>query len=376
MDGLGAYVADVAFNNDSIAHPTAAVENVVPIASYSWLDERTPTIAVPSSPSVWAERALPLQCKPDTAVQYINQNAFRCPDSPLTPLVESVRNWAPEFDFSTIDIVTDRNNLRKLIGWAQGSKDEFRIDLQRAGDGTVLFSRWQAKTREPPQRSYAHEFEKSMTRNQGGNPGENHHRIVTYDFAGLNLLVRFEVDACYPSTDDSGLDALIAKTTSLSLSTPSDQKNSTTLSTGIRIVRSNNDQLVDQKDLIELATRSFKNRDNFNWLQKYPQLYLSDTPHFILGVHEYGTFTRVEKFGTDDTSNAEVRKAREEMQPGLNKLGAVLAAIHSKVLDLTDDDATGSRRDRLLAVVYQDGKLSMYERKDGPKLPAELVQCF
>lgn len=47
MDGLGAYVADVAFNNDSIAHPTAAVENVVPIASYSWLDERTPTIAVP-----------------------------------------------------------------------------------------------------------------------------------------------------------------------------------------------------------------------------------------------------------------------------------------------------------------------------------------
>lgn len=93
-------------------------------------------------------------------------------------------------------------------------------------------------------------------------------------------------------------------------------------------------------------------------------------------MHEYGTFTRVEKFGTDDTSNAEVRKAREEMQPGLNKLGAVLAAIHSKVLDLTDDDATGSRRDRLLAVVYQDGKLSMYERKDGPKLPAELVQCF
>lgn len=140
---------------------------------------------------MWAERALPLQCKPDTAVQYINQNAFRCPDSPLTPLVESVRNWAPEFDFSTIDIVTDRNNLRKLIGWAQGSKDEFRIDLQRAGDGTVLFSRWQAKTREPPQRSYAHEFEKSMTRNQGGNPGENHHRIVTYVSLLLDRFLRW-----------------------------------------------------------------------------------------------------------------------------------------------------------------------------------------
>lgn len=144
-----------------------------------------------ASPSVWTERALPFKCNQDTAIQYINQNAFRCPDSPLTPLVESVRDWAPEFDFSTIDVVTDRNNLRKLIGWAQGSKDEFRIDLQRAGDGTVLFSRWQTKTREPAQKSYAHEFERTMTRAQGGNPGENHHRIVTYVSLSLNNFNRW-----------------------------------------------------------------------------------------------------------------------------------------------------------------------------------------
>jgi len=46
---------------------------------------------------------------------YINQAVFRCPDSPLTPLVERVQYWKPEFNFSIIDIITNWNNLRKLL---------------------------------------------------------------------------------------------------------------------------------------------------------------------------------------------------------------------------------------------------------------------
>ncbi|KAF8313259.1 hypothetical protein DL93DRAFT_2081345 [Clavulina sp. PMI_390] len=378
---LGTRIEEVQVDSNSAKHPIAAVENVVPVASYTWMDKPTPTISIPSKPPQWTPRKLPIQCTLDQGQSFIYQNAYRMPDSPLTPVVEAVRYYAPDFDLSSIDVVTDRNNLRKLIGWAQGSKDTFRIDLQRAGNGTVLFIRWEDRNVEPAQRSYAKDFERKMTKPRYGL--EQHHRIVTYDFAELNLLVRFELDA-YVETEssvDDPLNVLISQTNSLSLENshgpPNSQSQDSQASNGLTIIPSENKDLVDQKDLIEMATRSVMNRANFNWLKKYPQLYLSETPTLLLAVHENGNFTSIEKFAADDKRNAEVRKAREEMQPGLNKLAAVLGAMRDRVLELTDDDANGSRRDRLLALVAnEDGKLTIYERNGGPKLPESLVELF
>lgn len=168
----------------------------------------------------------------------------------------------------------------------------------------------------------------------------------------------------------------MTRTESLSLSSETETSSSYVSRSGLQIVPSREKSLADQRDLIELATRSYRSRENFNWLVKYPQLYLSDTPSFVLGVHDRGMFTEVETFRTDDMSDTEVRKAREEIQPGLNKLAAVLRIIHAKVLELTDDDVTGSRRNRLMSLVCENGKLHMYERAEGPKLPPPLVACF
>jgi hypothetical protein len=134
--------------------------------------------------------------------------------------------------------------------------------------------------------------------------------------------------------------------------------------------------MVEQKDLVELATRSVAGRQHFEWLSKYPQLYLSNTPTFILGVHDRGTFAHIEKFAADDTSNDEIKRARQEMQPGLNKLTVTLGAIRDKVLELTDEDASGDRSGRLLALMCQGGKLALYERTDGSKLPDNLLELF
>lgn len=116
-----------------------------------------------------------------------NENGLHSPDSPLTPLIECVRYWKPSFDFGAIDIVTDRNCLRKLFAWAQEynstpryNPKEFRIDLQYAKNGSILFTRWEGKTREPVSRSYSLAFESATTRAQGANPPWGHHRIVTY----------------------------------------------------------------------------------------------------------------------------------------------------------------------------------------------------
>lgn len=46
---LGAFISDITLDLDPTTYPVGAVEHVAPIASYSWLDKATPTIAVPGN---------------------------------------------------------------------------------------------------------------------------------------------------------------------------------------------------------------------------------------------------------------------------------------------------------------------------------------
>lgn len=52
MEYLGAFIGDVTLDPDPTSYPTAAVDNVDSIASYSWLDKITPTIAVPGNATI------------------------------------------------------------------------------------------------------------------------------------------------------------------------------------------------------------------------------------------------------------------------------------------------------------------------------------
>lgn len=114
---------------------------------------------------------------------------------PLLPLIRAVQDVESQsgakvedkFDWSSVDFVTDRNGLRKLLRWIVAvSRDpprDFRIDLQLAGSKTVLMSRWEQITKEQPgtRRSYGFNFEEVMTvPSPGCESGTGHHRIITY----------------------------------------------------------------------------------------------------------------------------------------------------------------------------------------------------
>ena len=106
---------------------------------------------------------------------------------PLVPLVRAVDmntdvQGAGAFNWSSVDIITDRNNLRKLVRWASSSsKQVFRIDTQLAGEGTVLFNRWNERDKARGGFSYGFNFEKSSTSPAKGCDGtSSHHRIVKY----------------------------------------------------------------------------------------------------------------------------------------------------------------------------------------------------
>lgn len=379
-DRLGAVIQDISL--EGVDHfPHADVENVIAVTSYDWLGQDKPTIGVPGSPRLWTNRSPPFSCTPDEGPQFIDQSGYHCPQSPLTPLISAVRTHNPAFDLGQMDIVTDRNGLRKLFGWANNTpkRDEFRIDIQKAGLGTILFTRWEPRNKIQQgswsRPRYGFSFEHATTKTaRGVLPTAGHHRIVAYDFGELRLLVRFEVDACLPTEVAPTLDDLISQTASLAISSsrPPEKSQPDTVN-GLKILRSG-DSLVPQNNIIELTSRV--SCGSIDWDNIFPQLYLSGTPRLIIGYHDAGNFHQIEHFNTEDVDDETMREAKRKTQDGLNRLALVLGLVRDAVLDLTDDDASGDRSERLLSLVCQEKKLKLYERTGGSKLPEELVAHF
>jgi hypothetical protein len=149
----------------------------------------------PGSPRVWVDKPLPLPVALDHGYNFVDQNGHRMGSHTLFPLVRAVQDVElqsgtkeeAKFDWSSVDLVTDRNGLRKLLRWIiAGPQDpprDFRIDMQLAGSKTVLMNRWEPYTKEQAgtRRSYGFNFEEVMTApSPGCERGTGHHRIVTY----------------------------------------------------------------------------------------------------------------------------------------------------------------------------------------------------
>jgi len=130
---------------------------------------------------------MPYTIPPDKGILFCDQNGYKMPKAVLLPLIVAVNKrfemrQEPPFDWSAVDIVTDRNNLRKLFRWADGTSKDFRIDLQLAGTKTVLMNRFSQRYREMfSGRTYGFSFEKSSTDPAPGcKNSTGHHRIITY----------------------------------------------------------------------------------------------------------------------------------------------------------------------------------------------------
>ncbi|QDS75923.1 hypothetical protein FKW77_002906 [Venturia effusa] len=170
------------------------------LASYNWLDDRHPTIAVPGVPSLLDTPSTPVQVRPDKGMHFVDQNGARNPNSPLEPLFRSLFAVKPDFDVSAVDLVSDRNNIRKLLKFVNArtkglsAKDKFEIKAEVVGDRTLLFTRVEPKTERWSNGTdnYGHNFEAAITKDH---IGKSHHRIVSYDLGGLKIINRFECDA-------------------------------------------------------------------------------------------------------------------------------------------------------------------------------------
>lgn len=347
------------------------LEKVRAVSSYSWTDNPQPTILVPSSPGIVQDVRLPLTLKKDTGVEFINMNSALLPSAPFAPLFEAVNHLEPDYRWPELDILTDRNGFRKLLRWMTGKADrDFRIDMELVGDKTVILNRWEEHNKETRYDSsgYGRNFEVAYSTSPGKKRALGHHRIIEYEFGGMKLMMRFEVDACLPAASTLDLDDLTKGLGGLSITKkkkePTSGSNPDTLTGLIRIIPSG--ELVSQDRLVEVTTRSEKTFSKLNWGDPYPQIYLSQTPHLHVAVHQFGTFNVIHKYKLGEGKMKDVHARSED---GFRRLAALLGIIVAKQREAGPDER--------LTLVCQKGILKVHENYNGIScLPDELLALF
>ncbi|EJD39287.1 hypothetical protein AURDEDRAFT_116214 [Auricularia subglabra TFB-10046 SS5] len=364
-----------------------------------------PPSSSPVLPPVWNGRSPPFRVEKDNFDVYIDQNGHRVPAFPLLPLIAAVQHMHPDFAFSNVDIVTDRNSLRKLLRWIRGRESdstvkEFRIDVQMNGR-TMLFTRRESKTKELSNRAYGIGFERACT---SAPPGQavprqtGHHRVVKYNLEDMELLVRFELDACLPApVARSGPDIgdLLSRLDRLGISGGNAAEATTGRPVGsnpagsltaqraaqppastaaaasarssselVEVIPSGT--LVPQSSTIELTTVSKKFQHSFSWPENYPQLFLSQTAHHFLGVHEFGKFTTIRKSTLQSMTEGTIGR---DQRGDLKRLGRALRDIYNRVAEQNEGT--------LLCLDCAGGVLRLYRRTDGKQaLPQEALALF
>ncbi|CAM9757034.1 unnamed protein product, partial [Discosporangium mesarthrocarpum] len=180
------------------------------IASYNWdITSRPgdPRIIIPGSPrwlSLDSMRSR-FTLQKDKGYATVDENHYRMkPGSPMAPLFRAVEVCEPDFEWGSVDIVTDRNNLRKLLrfcgtpGWrASSAEDPFQIFMSIRDNGPLVLTRSEVCDHAPP-RGYGHNFEKKMTKATKRSPKNagSYRTIVQWKIGNLNIIVRNEVDTC------------------------------------------------------------------------------------------------------------------------------------------------------------------------------------
>lgn len=150
------------------------------------------------SPRLWlgGDVQLPISLQRNMGVMFVDQNTHRNLPFPLLPvfLAADMMEDAghPKFQWSLVDIISDRNSLRKLLSFLDFDPEDkrselkdFRIDLQLAGTETIILQRWEDNTLSSAEehKGYNDAFVEAFTAPAPGCNGATiagHHRIISY----------------------------------------------------------------------------------------------------------------------------------------------------------------------------------------------------
>lgn len=298
----------------------------------------------------------------DSGIVYISQNAARHPESPIEPLFRSLYFANPSFDINSVDLVTDRNNIRKLLSFinptlAKNGLEPFTINVEVAKN-TAIFSRAETdafKIIGPHEFvGFGHEFEKAYTTNQVGS-STGHHRIISYLFSDLKFIVRYETDGYVDTVSKAptreGDNDLSGMMGSLSLSPPESLPRAA--SARSRLLITEEGKQVPIESTLEIKTRVIHKPINIQEI--LPQLWVSQTPNIVRAYHRNGWFGRPKV----EDMTLEIKQWEENHQEDLRRLAALIKRI-IKVVRENGGNAVVKydyRNDKLVVLKSDGGKM-------------------
>jgi len=116
-----------------------------------------------------------------------------------------------------------------------------------------------------------------------------------------------------------------------------------------------------------LTTRAVHLESQYNWKEAYPQLFLSQTPHHFLAVHQRGRFVGITKRKLQSSELDSV--AATLVQTDLKKLRRALDIIRHLVIEHGEQGR--------LSLVCQKGVLKVFRRVSQDScLPDEMLGWF
>lgn len=350
------------------------ISNVKQLSSYNWLNLRKRTMAIPGSPPLWTPPKEPQTIPQDTGIICFDLDAAVYPWHTVEPIFRALYRSHPSFDIGSVDLVTDRNNLYKLLTFINprlGPRHQrwFSIKVEIAGN-TAVFGRYEWRRKDDlkfyDEPSFVKGFKKAYTTDKV-EPSLDHRRIISYSFGGLNLMVRHESDGYDPSLSSTPIRNSTERENerlprTLKPESPdrpfrSLQRASPKSESGLMI--SEEGQTVPLDSTFEIQVQYAHKR--LDLAGHLPNMYLAQNANLAVGFHHRGRFTypMIENYGI------EMGKWEIDHQPELQMLAVSLKKIISLVRD------AGGR-----AIVKwngSDGRLRIVQATDGRRiLPRDL----
>ncbi|RXK39835.1 hypothetical protein M231_02890 [Tremella mesenterica] len=325
--------------NTKAEHPDITFEGVEMVGSYSWIGGEEPTILVPGCPRTWDDNVHVGKVKRDVDLgmtDIADENlAHLLPHlSPVEPIFHAV---TPD-KLHDVDIIIDRSNLRKLFHLALSHDNlslsppqsrRWRMTAECLGE-MVVFHRWETydRLRPFPLDSHGHNVAYKLARTTTPRDVDRQldrcRGLVRYRFAGLVLLVSFDVDAVLSSVSPSTVHNPSYKSEhqSISLSTTRIQPTSMIPGKSLRVIPSGYPE-ISLESILEIKTRSLMKIIDKDIPDMYTQLVLSQTPTVYLARHVGGDFSgdRVDRLKLCDEPFVGVAA---KMQGALRRVGGML----------------------------------------------------
>ncbi|MCJ1245700.1 hypothetical protein MMC30_002904 [Trapelia coarctata] len=268
------------------------------VASYNWLDKKTPTILVPGAPPAWTPPTNVPNLEQDSGRYFRDPNAARWPQFPMEPAVRAVFSLHADFKTTKIDVVGCASTMGNLLKFAEEKDRSFVFRVEVIGN-TVFLIRQGASPDEVISgvHGYGHTFPEAYTTWGTGLQGSaSHQRLIKYRLGEINCLLRSEIDGYIenafseagPSNPQAKLSKLSKDMSSLSLKAESKPVSEEASNRATSLVIESAGRQILQSAIFDLKTRSRYN--GFNMADIYSKLWLSQIPNFAIAYHSSGKF--------------------------------------------------------------------------------------